>query len=469
MIEENYQIEEMVEQAPFYVVYEALDKRSGEKCLIKRYLVDDSSEIGQIEGWKDQFTELLEQFKAFKIASVRNIIDGGLDSNDGKACSIFEWLNATSLVQIQADHPSLGLENFTQMAQSILKGLVELHARGVLQARLTPETILYTETEGKSPWVILWDPIRALRCKHGVNRFENDYYTAPELINGDIATAQSDLYALGKVLENVACEYTDDSRLQAWHTRLVNADAHQRYSSAQEALNALREAIASDNNDSTVAQDESTVDQPTPIFAGIATDLLQDEDIGQVPEAAVGAVQLEDQKKSPVLVVLVLFILVLGAGAYYLSRDNSNDDPGFKVLTEEPIEKKSPKKQAHQAVATSVTQAALVDSAADVILTCKDTKAAHQHLGEVIGLKGKLKDIILANGDIYVLTCTPASARRGTICATANPSTFFPDLNLKQLRSELLGKQIIATGPLKKNPSTYSIHLADASAVHILE
>ncbi|GAA4585682.1 hypothetical protein GCM10023107_01450 [Actinoplanes octamycinicus] len=58
MIEENYQIEEMVEQAPFYVVYEALDKRSGEKCLIKRYLVDDSSEIGQIEGWKDQFTEL---------------------------------------------------------------------------------------------------------------------------------------------------------------------------------------------------------------------------------------------------------------------------------------------------------------------------------------------------------------------------------------------------------------------------
>ncbi|MGJ8673315.1 hypothetical protein [Rubritalea sp.] len=504
MIEENYQIEEMVEQAPLFVIYSAIEKESGQQCLIKRYMTDDSSEIGKVDGWSEKFTQLISEFSGQNIPSVRSIMDGGLDPCDGKACTIFEQIEVSSLKEQLYERTGLGLELTYEIAKSVLEGFVSLHAMGVLQAKLAPDSLFYTNAEHKSPWVITWDPIRALRCKYGVNHFKNDGFTAPELIAREHASAQSDLFCLGKTLEVAAGDLAADPAFSAWNAAMVHDDPQQRYASAQVALDAL---IAMTPEPQPVAQIIQTAAPENPVaqavaFAGLSEELATDETEDTAPAVAgVTSLPVATKSKPPVLLIAVLACLVLAGGAYIFSQ-GSDDEGGFEVVSEYELEdidsqprntakkeaskKQKAKQQSIQQEAKMVaqqeaekkTQEEAVDEISvdtsdipetGVILKYKDVKKAKAHVGEEVLLKGVLKDIIIAKGNLYVLTFTSAKSRKGTICMSADTDKFYPELKLPELRHKLLNQNIIATGKLVENPHTFSIHLVDKDAIKLVD
>ncbi len=229
---EDFQIEEMLEQTQRFVSYKAYNTQSGRKCLIKRYLVDKSSGLGKVEGWQEEFLAIVEEFARLDIPSLRSIVDGGIDAQDGSPYAVFEWLELSSLSEVMKDQPiELGLAK--DMSNAVLDAVTSLHERGLIHGDISPQSIFYTNSAEKNAWLLNWDPVRALRCRHGVNRFGMNLYVAPELLKGQPASVQSDLYALGKTVKKVGGEHVKEEHLQNWLNTLGAEETEKRYTSAE--------------------------------------------------------------------------------------------------------------------------------------------------------------------------------------------------------------------------------------------
>lgn len=230
---EDFQIEEMIEQTQRFVSYKAYNTQSGRKCLIKRYLIDKSSGLGEIENWEEEFFAIIREFSRLEIPSLRSVFDGGIDPQDGSPYAVFEWLEVSSLSEVMKDQ-SLELGLTKDMSHAVLDAITFMHERGLIHGDICPQSIFYTDSKEKNAWLLNWDPVRTLRCKHGVNRFGMNLYVAPELLKGEPASAQSDLYALGKTVEKVAGEYAKEQSIQEWVSILGAEDPGHRYESAEQ-------------------------------------------------------------------------------------------------------------------------------------------------------------------------------------------------------------------------------------------
>ena len=288
---ENFQIEDMVEQTQRFVSYKAYNMQSGRKCLLKRYLIDKTSGLGKVDGWQDEFLSIVDEFNRVEVPSLRSMIGGGLDPQDGNPYAVFEWFEVSSLSEVIQDHQNLDLDLTKDMARAALDAIGFLHNQGVVHGDISPQSVFYTDSQEKNPWVLNWDPIRALRCKHGVNRFGMNIYVAPELTSGAPSNVQTDIYALGKTVEKVAGANAKEPNIAQWLSVSTASDPLHRYASASQALQELPE-------------EEAVIQEPAPRPEPAQTRLLvgaQPQISPQAPLVTARSVQPGSNEVSPSL------------------------------------------------------------------------------------------------------------------------------------------------------------------------
>ena len=235
----SLEIEEMVEQTGSFVSYKTINTKSGRRYLLRRYIIDESTGLDQVDNWRIQYSNFIEKLSKVKSPTLRSIIDGGIDEQDGNPYIIFEWLHSNTLDNVIVGQHGLSSQDLLDMVRAVLLGVSILHERGFTHSRVNLHSVLYNETKDKYTWVLDWSPLAVFRSKHGVNRFLDDIFSSPELSINNNATVKSDLYAIGKVVEASIGNEEDRQFLERWLVRMTSSRSGRQYKSVEVALSDL--------------------------------------------------------------------------------------------------------------------------------------------------------------------------------------------------------------------------------------
>jgi len=276
------------------------------------------------------------------VPNLRSIISGGLDPQDGNPYVVFEWLEVSSVAELIEGKPSLGLRFTREMTEAALKALAFMHEKGLSHGALTQEAILFTDSDEKNRWVINWDPILSLRCQYGVNRFEMDEFTAPELISGSQATLQSDFFALGKTAQKAAGVKASQDGFSKWSAMMTAVSPDQRFRDVDQSLLALPKYVAA----SQTAPNQVVANSGTRLLVGGPAPESSNTTLKTTTDAAL-AQQKNSAKTAPVkkksngvlagLATVVLAFALL-TGAYFFLK-NQEEKKHVKASSVEIIQK----------------------------------------------------------------------------------------------------------------------------------
>lgn len=307
----------MLDQTQRWVSYKAYIKDSGRKCLLKRYLIDKSTGLGKVDGWEEQFQQIINELTKIDLPSLRSVIEGGIDPLDGNPYVVYEWFEVSSLKDLLKDGTTLGKDLTEQLSSATLSTLNFMHNAGCMHGGLNPDTIYFTDSKEKNPWVVDWDPIRSMRCYYNVNRFPMDDYTAAELLSGESASIQTDLYSLGKIAQKSLGKSPDAPALHGWIKRLLKEGNSAPFKTAEEA----RQALPSLGK----AKSQSNSGKPTLIVGGNnapapaaqASHSTAGRSPNTVSKSSAPAVK-KPSHKGAILTITLLTIAILGLGSLLL-------------------------------------------------------------------------------------------------------------------------------------------------------
>ena len=253
---EDFEIESLIEQNDRFVSYSAYFNKSGRKCIIRRYLIDESTGLGDVFGWEKEFKDLLTKFMRIDHPSLRTIIGGGFDERDGSPYVVYERLHANSLSKLLNLTQEYNSSHAIAMTQSILEGLSFLNSREIIHGNISPEVIQFTDVRDKNQWVLDWCPISSIRCKHNIERFRMDIYLAPEVLDGAHPSHNSDLFSLGKATERFYGDQDIPKEVKNWISQQTDIAPEKRY---QDAYSSFQGLSQDDAQEQIVVQEAPTV------------------------------------------------------------------------------------------------------------------------------------------------------------------------------------------------------------------
>lgn len=152
------------------------------------------------------------------------------------------------------------------LAEATLKALIALHGRGNVHGELCPDSV-HVENEGVGNSCVMLKTVETMTCSLDASAWFS-LYRAPEQRGGEVATARSDLYALGVMtfewasgrapwteedpvellrvtMEEPLPELTGEAAaLHPWVQRMTEKDPALRFADARQALRELRRALA---------------------------------------------------------------------------------------------------------------------------------------------------------------------------------------------------------------------------------
>jgi len=193
-LEDNYEIDSPLHVGQVATAYPAVEKALGRKVLLK---------VMHSHWVQDE--ELLERFRREGLALAEidhpNIVKAyNFFEEDGLPCLTLEWIDGGTLADNISSGP-LPSGEIKRIAEAVLSGLDTVHSHGLLHRDLKPDNILL----GNDGRIVLadfslagFDSLKGL-TGHGA-LVGSPAYMAPELIEGEDASKQSDLWGLGIVL-----------------------------------------------------------------------------------------------------------------------------------------------------------------------------------------------------------------------------------------------------------------------------
>ncbi len=197
--QERYEIKRRIEQSGVCAVYEGFDKQLQRKVAIKRLLSED-------ESGKD-YDDLMRECQSLSALASANIVslhDVGRDE-DGPFM-VLELLEGESLQKI-IDKGPVELEDFYQIAEQSLEGLLTAHDIHLIHRDLKPSNINVFRRPSGRLQVKLQDfglakfslepSIRTIA--HSNTLFGSIYYMAPEQFERQPLDNRTDIYSLGAV------------------------------------------------------------------------------------------------------------------------------------------------------------------------------------------------------------------------------------------------------------------------------
>lgn len=174
--------------------YPATWRSDGHKVLLKvihPQLTDDKELV-------ERFRREGEAMLSVEHRCVVQLLDFG--EEDDIPYLALEWVDGGTLADMIASGP-IAQDKIKRLADDMLGGLSAVHAAGLLHRDLKPDNILLTR-DGNAKLadfsLVGYENVSGL-TRHGA-LIGSPAYMAPELMQGSLATAQSDLYGIGIIL-----------------------------------------------------------------------------------------------------------------------------------------------------------------------------------------------------------------------------------------------------------------------------
>jgi serine/threonine protein kinase len=199
MLNDRYEIVEILGQGGMGEAYKALDHSTGALVVVK---IPYASMIGDPSTYSRYQRELDIGKRLDHSGIQRFVADGRLDGSVAPYV-VFEFIDGENLRNYLARKAPLDIATAVDLAAQLAEVLQYVHDHGVVHRDLKPENLLITH-DGKLKLVdfgiALLRGARRLTFSHLSSEVGTPDYMAPEQVQGERGDARTDIYALGVIL-----------------------------------------------------------------------------------------------------------------------------------------------------------------------------------------------------------------------------------------------------------------------------
>ncbi|MCL1804220.1 MAG: protein kinase, partial [Eubacteriaceae bacterium] len=192
VLEDKYEIIELVGQGGMAMVYKAKDIRLNRFVAIKVL----KSEFMENEGFLKKFLREAQSDAKLTHPNIVSVFDVG--SEGGIYFIVMEFIDGSTLKAYIKSKKSLSAYETAEMALPIANALAHAHQNNIIHRDIKPHNILLTST--KTPKVADFGIARAITSSTVTATDEalgSVHYISPEQARGGFLDARSDLYSLG--------------------------------------------------------------------------------------------------------------------------------------------------------------------------------------------------------------------------------------------------------------------------------
>ncbi|MFM7202379.1 MAG: protein kinase domain-containing protein, partial [Myxococcota bacterium] len=192
----RYRLEALIGVGGMGSVYRARDQELEERVALKCLRRDRLDQPGVL-------TRFRQEVKLARRVTHRNIARMfDLGEHDGEKFLTMEYIEGETLTALQRRQRQLPVRQVLQLGQGICEGLAAAHAVGVLHRDLKPDNVM-VQADGRvviTDFGIAWPLLEAGPVELGDTRSGTPTYMAPEQVEKQPLSHQTDLYALGELL-----------------------------------------------------------------------------------------------------------------------------------------------------------------------------------------------------------------------------------------------------------------------------
>ena len=198
VLNNRYELLDVIGAGGMGIVYRARDRLSNSLLALKSVTVApaDMALMHSISNTDNPLLALANEFRL--LAGLRHphiirVLDYGFDAQRKPYFTMSYLQNAQTLL---AAANGLSVYGKVQLLQPVLSALTYMHRRGILHRDLKPANVLVTPNVG----VQVLDFGLSTTPDHARSQSGTLWYMAPEILRGQGASVQSDLYSLGVLL-----------------------------------------------------------------------------------------------------------------------------------------------------------------------------------------------------------------------------------------------------------------------------
>jgi eukaryotic-like serine/threonine-protein kinase len=234
LLSDRYRLERKLGSGGMAIVWLARDTKLDRDVAIK--ILSDA--LSATPGFRQRFDREARTAANLSHPNLVSIYDYG--SEEDRPYLVMEYIDGETLAERTAGR-SLDEEAGERLARELLGALSVIHAAGVIHRDVKPSNVLL-DRAGRAHLTDFGiaqtgDGTRLTETGHVIG---TRGYMAPEVLEGGDATARSDLYSCGVVLEEAIAD-PERGRLASLIAQLTEPDPGLRPPSADQALRALSE------------------------------------------------------------------------------------------------------------------------------------------------------------------------------------------------------------------------------------
>jgi tRNA A-37 threonylcarbamoyl transferase component Bud32/tetratricopeptide (TPR) repeat protein len=191
----RYALESPLAEGSFCNVYRALDTHSGRHVAVK--VLKRVPAADETARRAARFQREAELCASVRHPAVVEVLDSGT-TEAGDPFAVFSLLEGCTLRARLDESGALARDRAVRIMAEVLDALTAVHAQRVVHRDLKPENIVLTGPDERAV-LIDFGSAASLDDEHDILA-GTPQYVAPELLRGERASAQSDLYSWGLVL-----------------------------------------------------------------------------------------------------------------------------------------------------------------------------------------------------------------------------------------------------------------------------